>query len=79
MFDIHSVPLTTLVEKFNFEVAYRSSDYDNICLTVEDVARPGASVVNALSEWLRVRVIMTILSLCDCRFLATWSSATSRS
>ncbi len=41
MFDMSSVLLSTLVEEFSLEVAYRASDYDQIRLTVEDVARPG--------------------------------------
>ena len=56
MFDIHSVPLTTLVEKFNFEVAYRASDYDNICLTVEDVARPGLQLAGYYDHFEPMRL-----------------------
>ena len=41
MYDIHSVPLTTLVEEFGLEVAYAATDYEKIRLTVVDVARPG--------------------------------------
>ena len=41
MYDIHSVPLTTLVKEFHLEVVYPSTDYEEICLTVVDVARPG--------------------------------------
>ena len=41
MVDTYSVPLTRLVEEFHLEVAFASTDYDKIRLTVEDVARPG--------------------------------------
>ena len=30
MFDIHSVPLTTLVQEFKLEVAYAATDYEKI-------------------------------------------------
>ena len=39
--EIYSVPLTKLVEEFHLEVAYAATDYEQIRLTVEDVARPG--------------------------------------
>ena len=41
MVEIYSVPLTKLVEEFHLEVAYAATDYEQIRLTVEDVARPG--------------------------------------
>ena len=41
MVDTYSVPLTKLVEEFHLEVAFASTDYEKIRLTVEDVARPG--------------------------------------
>ena len=39
MIDTYSVPLTTIVEKFRLEVAFASTDYPHIQLTVEDVER----------------------------------------
>lgn len=39
--DIYSLPLKTLVQEFDLQVEYASSDYDKIRLTVADVARPG--------------------------------------
>ena len=41
MVDTYSVPLSKLVDEFQLEVAYASSDFEKIRLTVEDVARPG--------------------------------------
>ncbi len=41
MVDTYSVALSKLAEEFNLEVAFAASDYHQICLTVEDVARPG--------------------------------------
>ena len=36
-----SVPLTKLVKDIHLEVLFASTDYDKVCITVEDVARPG--------------------------------------
>lgn len=41
MADIYSLPLKTLVKEFDLQVEYGSSDYEQIRLTVADVARPG--------------------------------------
>ena len=45
MEDIYSVPLATLVEEFHLTVEYAASDYQNIRLMVEDVARPGIQLM----------------------------------
>ena len=39
MIDTYSVPLTRLVQEFQLTPAYRSSDYESIRVTVEDVSR----------------------------------------
>ncbi len=41
MVDTYSVALSKLVEDFHLEVAFAASDFHQIRLTVEDVARPG--------------------------------------
>ena len=41
MFNMYSVPLLKLVEKFGLEIIFASTDYEKVQLTVEDVARPG--------------------------------------
>lgn len=41
MADIYSLPLKTLVEEFDLQVEYASTDYASIRMTVADVARPG--------------------------------------
>ena len=41
MIDTYSVPLKTLVQKFDLQIENKSTDFDSIRLTVEDVARPG--------------------------------------
>lgn len=41
MADIYRLTLKTLVEEFDLQVEFASSDFDSINLTVADVARPG--------------------------------------
>lgn len=41
MADIYALPLKTLVEEFDLQVEFASSDFESIRLTVADVARPG--------------------------------------
>ncbi|MBQ3529488.1 MAG: HPr(Ser) kinase/phosphatase [Oscillospiraceae bacterium] len=56
MFNVYSVPLTTLVKEFELEVAYRSSDYENIQLTVADVARPGMQLAGYFDHFEPMRL-----------------------
>ena len=56
MFNVYSVPLTTLVKQFELEVAYRSSDYENIQLTVADVARPGLQLAGYFDHFEPMRL-----------------------
>ncbi len=56
MFDINSVPLTTLVREFGLEVAYASTDYESIRLTVVDVARPGLQLAGYYDHFEPMRL-----------------------
>ena len=56
MFNVYSVPLTTLVKEFELEVAYRSSDYEDIQLTVADVARPGLQLAGYFDHFEPMRL-----------------------
>ena len=56
MFDIHSVSLTTLVKEFHLEVAYAASDYEQIRLTVPDVARPGLQLAGYYDHFEPMRL-----------------------
>ena len=56
MFDIRSVLLTTLVQEFKLEVAYASSDYEQIRLTVVDVARPGLQLAGYYDHFEPMRL-----------------------
>ena len=41
MEDIYQVPLKKLVEEFDLRVVFAATDYETVCLKVEEVARPG--------------------------------------
>ena len=56
MYDVHSVPLTTLVEEFHLEVVYAATDYEKICLTVVDVARPGLQLAGYYDHFEPMRL-----------------------
>ena len=56
MIDTYSVPLKTLVEKFNLEVAYTATDFESIRITVEDVARPGLQLAGFFDHYEPMRL-----------------------
>ena len=56
MIDTYSVLLTTLVKEFHLEVAYASTDYESIHLTVEDVARPGLQLAGYFDHFEPMRL-----------------------
>ena len=56
MYNIYSVPLTTLVKEFELEVAYQASDYASIQLTVADVSRPGLQLAGYFDHFDPMRL-----------------------
>jgi len=56
MINMYSVPLTTLVEEFNLEVAFAATDYQKIRLTVADVARPGLQLAGYFDHYEPMRL-----------------------
>ena len=54
-----SVPLTKLVKDIHLEVLFASTDYDKVCITVEDVARPGLQLAGYYNHFepMRLQVI----------------------
>lgn len=58
MFDIHSVPLKTLVEEFSLEILFEASDYNVVRLTVEDVARPGLQLAGYFDHFEPMRLLV---------------------
>ena len=56
MIDTYSIPLHTLVEKLGLEVAFASTDYMSVRLTVEDVSRPGLQLVGYFDHYEPMRL-----------------------
>ena len=56
MIDTYSVPLTQLVQEFKLIPAYRSSDYEAIRVTVEDVSRPGLQLAGYFDHFEPMRL-----------------------
>jgi len=52
----YCVPLTKLVRECHLEVAFAATDYENIRLTVEDVARPGLQLAGYFEHFEPVRL-----------------------
>ena len=64
MAETYSVPLSRVVAEFKLEVAYRSTDYDKIQITVADVARPGLQIAGYYDHFepMRLQVIGNVES-----------------
>ena len=56
MNETHRVPLTRLVEQFHLDVAFQSTDYESVQLTVEDVARPGLQLAGYFDHFEPMRL-----------------------
>ena len=56
MIDTYSVLLTTLVKDLQLEVAFQSTDYESIRLTVDDVARPGLQLAGYFDHFEPMRL-----------------------
>ncbi len=56
MFNMHSVPLPSLVETFGLEILFAATDYEKIRLTVEDVARPGLQLAGYFDHFEPMRL-----------------------
>ncbi len=56
MSETYCVPLTKLVEEFHLRVAYESTDYASVQLTVEDVARPGLQLAGYFDHFEPMRL-----------------------
>ncbi len=62
--DTYCVPLKRLVEEFDLEVYFAASDYEQIRLTVEDLARPGLQIAGFMDHFepMRLQVIGNVES-----------------
>lgn len=58
MIETYSVPLADMVKEFKLELAYASTDYESIRLTVEDVSRPGLQLAGYFDHFEPMRLQM---------------------
>lgn len=56
MSETYCVPLTRLVEEFHLDVAFQSTDFESVQLTVEDVARPGLQLAGYFDHFEPMRL-----------------------
>ncbi len=56
MFHMASIPLKKIVEEFQLDIAFASTDYEKIRLTVEDVARPGLQLAGYFDHFEPMRL-----------------------
>ena len=56
MYETYSVPLATLVHELHLEVAYVSTDFSSIRITVDDVARPGLQLAGYFDHYEPMRL-----------------------
>jgi len=56
MIDTYSIALHTMVEQLNLSIAYASTDYRSVRLTVEDVARPGLQLAGYFDHFEPMRL-----------------------
>ena len=56
MFHMASIPLKKLVEEFQLDIAFASTDYEKIRLTVEDVSRPGLQLAGYFDHFEPMRL-----------------------
>ena len=54
--DTHYVLLSDLTREFGFEIVHRSTDFDRVRLTVEDVARPGLQLAGYFDHFEPMRL-----------------------
>ena len=73
----YSVPLRQLVEEFKLEVVNRASDFDKICVTVEDINRPALQLVGFYEYFEPIR--LQILGKAEMVFLQAMGTEKRRS
>lgn len=72
MIDTYSVPLTRLVEEFKLTIAYESTDFESIRVTVEDVSRPGLQLAGYFDHFEPMR--LQVLGNVEMSYLKTITS-----
>lgn len=56
MIETYSVPLTKLVKEFHLDIAFASTDYESIRVTVDDVSRPGLQLAGYFDHYEPMRL-----------------------
>lgn len=54
--ETYFVPLKTMVEELHIKVIFAATDYNKVCLTVEDVARPGLQLSGYMDHFEPMRL-----------------------
>ena len=71
MNESHSVPLTQLVEEFRLDIVFRSTDFESVQLTVEEVARPGLQLAGYFGHFEPMR--LQVMGNAEISYLAKMS------
>ena len=56
MVETYGIPLSTLAKEFHWDIAYESSNFSSIRLTVEDLSRPGLSLAGYFEHFEPMRL-----------------------
>ena len=56
MIETYSVPLKKLVQEFHLDIAFASTDYESIRVTVDDVSRPGLQLAGYFDHYEPMRL-----------------------
>ena len=73
LIETYSIPLTTVVDEFDLEVAFAATDFEFIQLTVPDVARPGLQLAGYYDHFEPMR--LQILGNAEMSYLSKMTSA----
>ena len=69
----YSTRLKEMVEKFSLEILHQATDYDKVCLTVEDVSRPGLQLAGFFDHFAPMR--LQVMGNVEASYLAKLSEA----
>lgn len=72
MANLYNVKLTKLVEVFDLKPVFQASDYEKICITVDDVSRPGMQLTGFFDYFEPVR--LQVLGAVEMGYLRKLSS-----
>ena len=72
MANLFNVPLTKLVEEFKLTPIFQATDYEKICITVDDVSRPGMQLTGFFDYFEPVR--LQVLGAVEMGYLRKLSS-----